>query len=80
LQGIQKKITLGRNQALEGTIQTLLLEGPSKKSDRQWMGRTRTNKIVNLPLSGIKIGTTLSVKIGKGYAHSFQGTMIPPVY
>jgi len=79
LQGIQKKITLERNQALEGSIQTLLMEGPSKKSDRQWMGRTRTNKIVNLLLSDIKIGTILSVKIDKGYAHSFQGTMIPPL-
>jgi tRNA-2-methylthio-N6-dimethylallyladenosine synthase len=79
LQGIQKKITLDRNQALEGSIQTLLMEGPSKKSDRQWMGRTRTNKIVNVALSGVKIGATLSVRIDKGYAHSFQGTMIPPL-
>ncbi len=79
LQEIQKKITLDRNLALEGSIQTLLMEGPSKKSDRQWMGRTRTNKIVNVAISGIQIGTALSVKIDKGYAHSFQGTMIPPV-
>ena len=79
LQQIQKKITLDRNQALQGSIQTVLMEGPSKKSDRQWMGRTRTNKIVNVSLSGIEIGTILSVKIDKGYAHSFKGTMIPPL-
>jgi tRNA-2-methylthio-N6-dimethylallyladenosine synthase len=79
LQEVQKRITLVRNQALEGSIQTLLMEGPSKKSDRQWMGRTRTNKIVNVALPSIKIGTALSVKIDKGYAHSFQGTTIPPV-
>jgi tRNA-2-methylthio-N6-dimethylallyladenosine synthase len=79
LQGIQKKITLERNQALEGSIEILLMEGPSKKSDRQWMGRTRTNKIVHVLSSGLKIGATLSVKIDKGYAHSFQGTMIPPL-
>jgi tRNA-2-methylthio-N6-dimethylallyladenosine synthase len=79
LQQIQKKITLDRNQALEGSIQNVLMEGPSKKSDRQWMGRTRTNKIINVALSGIEIGTILSVKIDKGYAHSFKGTMIPPL-
>jgi len=55
------------------------MEGPSKKSDRHWMGRTRTNKIVNVAVWGIKSGATLAVKIDQGYHHSFKGTMIPPL-
>jgi tRNA-2-methylthio-N6-dimethylallyladenosine synthase len=77
LQGLQQGITLARNQALEGTLQTLLMEGSSRKSDRQWMGRTRTNKIVNVAVSGIAAGTSLTVRIDRGYAHSLKGTMIP---
>ena len=79
LQGLQQGITLSRNRALEGTVQNLLMEGASKKSDRQWMGRTRTNKIVNVAVSGIKAGTILSVRIDKGYAHSLKGTLVPPL-
>lgn len=64
LNQIQDRITLKRNRNLVGTIQTILVEGPSKKAKAdQYMGRTDSNKIVvfnndqplNSPLVEVKI-------------------------
>ena len=50
LQGIQKEITLQKNQALESNVGEVLVEGRSKQSDQDVTGRTRSNKAVNLSL------------------------------
>jgi len=57
LLAMQEAITKKKNQALVGSVQTILVDGLSKKeiADRpqvellpeQWTGRTTTNKIVN---------------------------------
>ena len=54
---LQDHYTTEKNKALEGSIQSILVEGlsrkqnrmdkPSRHSDIQWTGRTSTNKIVN---------------------------------
>jgi len=54
---LQDNFTSSKNKALEGSIQSVLVEGFSKKQSRlnkqnirqdaQWTGRTSTNKIVN---------------------------------
>jgi tRNA-2-methylthio-N6-dimethylallyladenosine synthase len=54
---LQDYFTTRKNKALKGSIQTVLVEGLSKKQNRvnysdksqrlQWTGRTSTNKIVN---------------------------------
>jgi tRNA-2-methylthio-N6-dimethylallyladenosine synthase len=54
---LQDNFTTRKNKALKGSIQTVLVEGLSKKQNRvnhsdksqrlQWTGRTSTNKIVN---------------------------------
>jgi tRNA-2-methylthio-N6-dimethylallyladenosine synthase len=54
---LQDHYTTKKNKALEGSIQSILVEGlsrkqnrmdkPSRHSDIQWTGRTSTNKIVN---------------------------------
>jgi len=54
---LQDHYTTQKNKALEGSIQSILVEGvsrkqnrmdkPSRHSDIQWTGRTSTNKIVN---------------------------------
>lgn len=46
LTGMQNKITLEHNQALENKAVEVLVEGRSKKAPERWSGRTRTNKIV----------------------------------
>jgi tRNA-2-methylthio-N6-dimethylallyladenosine synthase len=76
LQALQKKITLAKQRKLEGTVQEVLVEGPSKKSAREWTGRTRTNKIVNFPGPEGLVGKTLAVRIEAAYLHSLKGEKI----
>jgi tRNA-2-methylthio-N6-dimethylallyladenosine synthase len=76
LQAYQKKVTLSRNQALEGTIQEILVEGGSKKSSQEWMGRTRTNKIINFSGPAELVGRIVLVRIERAYVHSLRGVLL----
>ena len=76
LQSMQKEITLRKNQILEGTTQEILVEGPSKQSDRDVTGRTRSNKIVNVKGEVGLVGSLISVRIVKAFAHSLRGEIV----
>jgi len=76
LQKIQREITLEKNQALEGRVEEVLVEGVSKQSNREVTGRTRSNKIVNLPGDLSLVGTMVPVKIMEAYPHSLKGEFI----
>jgi tRNA-2-methylthio-N6-dimethylallyladenosine synthase len=71
--GAQDMITTQKNKALEGTIQEVLIEGASKTDPLRLTGRTRTNKIVNIPLMDIQPGTLIPVKIVRARRHSLEG-------
>jgi tRNA-2-methylthio-N6-dimethylallyladenosine synthase len=43
---LQNKIAKEINFSEHGKIHEVLVEGPSKKSDKQWQGRSDTNKVV----------------------------------
>ncbi|MCX8022810.1 MAG: tRNA (N6-isopentenyl adenosine(37)-C2)-methylthiotransferase MiaB [Syntrophorhabdaceae bacterium] len=77
LQDTQKAITLKKNRAMEGSVVQILIEGKSKNGGEEYTGRTRTNKIVNLPGERGMIGNLIDVEILKGYANSLKGR---PVY
>lgn len=76
LQEIQKGITLQKNQALEGHVEEVLVEGRSKQSDQDVTGRTRSNKIVNFKGDLSLVGKLVPVKIERGYPHSLKGEII----
>jgi tRNA-2-methylthio-N6-dimethylallyladenosine synthase len=76
IQTFQKKVTLSRHQAMEGTVQQVLVEGTSKKSPLDLMGRTRTNKIVNFPGPSDLLGKTVPVHIEKAYINSLKGRIV----
>lgn len=76
LQALQDKHTLERNRELEGSIQQVIVEGASKNSGSDMMGRTRTNRIVNFPAEPHLIGSTVSVRITQAYLHSLRGEML----
>jgi tRNA-2-methylthio-N6-dimethylallyladenosine synthase len=80
LQTLQKEITLQKNQAFEGRVEEVLVEGRSKQGGQDVTGRTRSNKIVNFEGDLDLIGKLVSVKITKAYAHSLRGEAIsaPP--
>ena len=73
---IQEDITLRRNKAMEGSVQEILIEGPSETDPDMLMGRTRTNKIVTILNDGDREGTLLSVKIHRARHHSLDGRKI----
>jgi tRNA-2-methylthio-N6-dimethylallyladenosine synthase len=76
LQGIQKEITLQKNQALEGRVEEILVEGRSKQSDRDVTGRTRSNKIVNVEGDLNLVGKLVPVQITKAHPHSLRGEIL----
>jgi tRNA-2-methylthio-N6-dimethylallyladenosine synthase len=74
---VQDEITERRNRFLEGTLQEVLLEGRTPCRDGQMTGRTRTNKIVNIPVSeGKGPGSSVTVKIIRANRHSLFGAAL----
>jgi tRNA-2-methylthio-N6-dimethylallyladenosine synthase len=69
---VQEDISLRRNKALEGTVQEILVEGPSDTDSSMLMGRTRSNKIVTIDDQGEQEGAFLSVLIEKARHHSLS--------
>ncbi|MCE2907510.1 MAG: tRNA (N6-isopentenyl adenosine(37)-C2)-methylthiotransferase MiaB [Burkholderiaceae bacterium] len=62
-----------------GTVQRILVEGPSKKSAAELMGRTECNRIVNFdggPQSARLVGRMLDVRITEALPHSLRGTPV----
>ncbi len=60
---LQHRIALERNRAMIGTEEEILLEGPSRRSDADWVGRTDGNKPVIVPFDGFTAGQLLRVRI-----------------
>ena len=62
-----------------GTVQRILVEGPSRKSAAELMGRTECNRIVNFdggPQSARLVGRMLDVRITEALPHSLRGTPV----
>jgi len=70
---VQEDIALKRNKALEGSVQEILIEGPSATDPLMLMGRTRSNKIVTIDNDGAPEGSVFRVHIEKGRHHSLHG-------
>lgn len=75
LNRIQYGIALDLNKKLEGTIQEVLVEGPSKTNPDKLSGRTRTNRIVIFSGKSNLIGRLINVKITKGKTFSLFGEL-----
>ena len=79
LQALQDKHTLERNTQLEGSRQEILIEGKSKNSETDLMGRTRCWKIVNFKGEQQLVRKLMNVTIAKAYLHSLRGKLIEEV-
>ena len=67
------------SQSRVGTVQRILVEGPSRKNPAELMGRTECNRIVNFdagPNGARLIGQMLDVKITLAYPHSLRGEVV----
>jgi len=75
LQDLQKKITLKRNKALEGTQLEVLVEGSSKRGG-QLAGRTASHKVVNFISNNSHLGSLHTVAIKHSFLNSLWGEVV----
>lgn len=73
---VQEHMTFEKNRLLEGTVQEILIEGLSETDSTMMTGRTRTNKIVNIPVVPEPAGTLLPVLIRSARLHSLTAEKI----
>jgi tRNA-2-methylthio-N6-dimethylallyladenosine synthase len=76
LQDVIAKNTAQYNQDMVGTIQSVLVEGISKKSEAQISGRTENNRVVNFAGDPGLIGEFVDVKITEAWSNSLQGELV----
>lgn len=72
----QNRISKEINDSSLGAVFEVLVEGLSKNSITTYMGRTRTNKIVNFKGHKELIGKTVKVKINKVQTWSLEGEIV----
>ncbi len=71
--GLQQEISRGINQRFVGTIEQILVEGPSKKSAQEFTGRTGTNRTVVFPRAQEQPGEYIPVRIVRANSATLFG-------
>lgn len=73
VQTLQQGISLRKNRDKIGSVEEILVDGKSKLKNGQIMGRTRSNRIVNLAGREDSVGEFLAVRIIGATANSLLG-------
>jgi tRNA-2-methylthio-N6-dimethylallyladenosine synthase len=73
VQTLQREISLGKNRQRIGEREEIFFDGPSKLKNGQLMGRTRTNRIVNVTAPASLVGQIVPVRIISATANSLLG-------
>ena len=56
-----------------GTLQRVLVEGPSRLDPSERSGRTECNRVVNFPAGGVRVGELVDVRVSELRGHSLRG-------
>jgi tRNA-2-methylthio-N6-dimethylallyladenosine synthase len=64
------------SQAMVGTVQKVLVEGPARKNAAELAGRTENNRIVNFPGPARLKGQYAEVRITESLAHTLRGEVV----
>ncbi len=64
------------SQAMVGTVQTVLVDGVSRRNDAEIAGRTENNRVVNFPGHPRLIGRFVQVRITEALPNSLRGEMV----
>ena len=64
------------SEARVGTVQRILVEGPSRRDASELMGRTECNRIVNFAGPARLVGQLIDVTITEAYPHSLRGAVL----
>jgi tRNA-2-methylthio-N6-dimethylallyladenosine synthase len=74
---LQHSISIAKNAKQVGSTHVVLIEGNSKKSDQDWVGRSETNHTVIFPKDGLyQKGDYVAVKIERSTQTSLIGKAI----
>ena len=76
VQTLQREISLEKNRQRIGEREEIFFDGPSKLKNGQLMGRTRTNRIVNVAAPASFIGQIVPVRITSATANSLLGEVL----
>lgn len=63
------------SEAMIGTVERVLVEGPSKKDPKQLAGRTENNRVVNFDGHPRLVGHFVDVVITEALSHSLRGRL-----
>ena len=59
-----------------GTVQKVLVEGPSRKDPTELSGRTECNRVVNFQAPAHLVGQMVDITITQAYPHSLRGEVV----
>ncbi|MEO1055611.1 MAG: tRNA (N6-isopentenyl adenosine(37)-C2)-methylthiotransferase MiaB [Actinomycetota bacterium] len=78
LRTVIERSALQRNQAREGRVEEVLVEGPSKRNPDVLSGRTRQHKLVHFtpPSGGLRTGSYATVEVSRGAPHFLEGQFV----
>ncbi|MDB5838221.1 MAG: miaB [Herminiimonas sp.] len=82
LQAVITDNTKKYSEQMVGTVQRILVEGPSKKDPNEYQGRSENNRVVNFDAGGDGarlVGQLIDVTITRSYAYSLRGERIVPL-
>jgi tRNA-2-methylthio-N6-dimethylallyladenosine synthase len=71
-----RKSSLARNEQLVGKVEEVLLEGPAKRGEGMFMGRTRGHRKVIVPASERLVGELVPVQIKSATASTLMGELM----
>jgi tRNA-2-methylthio-N6-dimethylallyladenosine synthase len=64
------------SESMVGSVQRILVEGPSRKDPGELAGRTDCNRMVNFRGPTRLVGRMVDVEITQAYAHSLRGEVV----
>ena len=76
LQSVIDANTKMYSNAMIGTVQRILVEGPSVKDANELQGRTENNRVVNFAGGKELIGTLVDTKVTQSFNYSLRGELI----
>ena len=65
------------SESMLGSVQRVLVEGPSKRNPEEWQGRTENNRMVHFAGPDDLAGRMLELRIAAAYPHSLRGELPP---
>lgn len=76
LQELLNEQTMAYSQSMVGSVQRVLVERLSRKSDSEMAGRTENNRVINFVGDLDMIGTFVDVKVYEGMSNSLRGELV----